>query len=224
MHLEIDLPSVLAHAAEGVVDAGPGSFQAQPEVLAHQRQIFRPGQLRHRLLVQLGQRVAEDLRQLRIGVRVAIVLDDVAADNRLLDQPAELVLARFQRLRGQLPFGDVAGDAVHADRPVAAVEQPAGQLERNPPAVLGDDLQLEELHLAVEPLLDRLAHRLDVFGRDQIPDAHLQRLFARVAGDLLAGLVHPGEPAFEIVRVDDVAGILDQLAIVRFLHGAANLP
>ena len=87
-------------------------------------------------------------------------------------------------------------------------------------SVLGDDLDLEQLHLAGELLLDRLPRAIQKLGRDDVPDAQLERLFARVAGDALAGLVHPGEAALEIVRVDDVAGVLHQLPVVRFFHCA----
>src|SRR5207247_10402286 len=57
-----------------------------------------------------------------------------------------------------------------------------------------------------------------VLGGDEVPDPQPQRLLARVPGDALAGAVHPREPPLQIVRVDDVAGVLDQVPVGRLFH------
>ncbi len=217
VHLDVDGRAVLAPSAEGVVDALQLSLHAQPQVLADDGQVLGPGQLHHRLdVLHLRLRVAEDLGELGVHVDELVVLDDVAADDGLLDQPAELVLARLERLRGLAPLGDVARDSLHFHGTVAAAaDGPRGQLERDAMPVLVDDLHLEELPLAGELALDDGLDLLDVFGREDVPDAQPQALFARVARDALPGLVHPGEAALEVVRINDVAGVLDQVAIVR---------
>jgi hypothetical protein len=53
----------------------------------------------------------------------------------------------------------------------------------------------------------------DVLGRDQLIDVRAEELLARVAAGALAGDVHRGDAAFEVVRVDEIVRILEQLAI-----------
>ena len=124
------------------------------------------------------------------------------------------LLALAHRLLGAPALGNVAGDALHPDRHLSAVDQAALQLQRNAAPVLGQHLHLEGLHLAGEVLL----HGAPVLGRHQVPDAQPQGLVARIAGDALAGAIHPGEPALEVVGIDDVAGVLHQLPVVRVFH------
>jgi hypothetical protein len=66
-----------------------------------------------------------------------------------------------------------------------------------------------------ELALDGVARFGLELGGDQIPDGEAQPLVAGVAGDGLAGLVDPGEAAREVVRIDDVARVLDELPVVR---------
>ena len=161
--------------------------------------VFRP-----ELLLPAGRK--ED----PVGAQVPVPEPVVAA------QRGERVafLALPHGFGGALPLADVARDPLDADRHVAPIDQPALQLQRDAPAVLRHHFHFEGLHLAGEVLL----HRGAVFGRDQIPDPQPQGLVPRVAGDTLASPVDPGEPALEIVGIDDVAGVLHQLSVGRFLH------
>jgi len=103
---------------------------------------------------------------------------------------------------------------LHADRHPPAIDDAALHLHRDAAAVLRHELDVEGPQLGGEILL----HRCPVLGRHQVPDPQPQRLVAGVSGDALAGPVHPGDPALQVVRIDDVAGILHQLAVVRLLH------
>src|SRR5205085_6126701 len=100
VHFHLDCRSVLAPAAEGVVEAADFPGDALADVLTHEGPVGGIGELLdgNAAARELLARVPEDLAELRVGEGDAPVLDDIDAGDRLLDQRAEAVLGWFQRL------------------------------------------------------------------------------------------------------------------------------
>ena len=107
-------------------------------------------------------------------------------------------------------FGDVARDALHTDRATILKDEARADLQGHAATVLRYDLKLIDCGLARRLLApDHVAGHLQMFRRDHLRDVHLDRLVARVAGDALARLVQTRKSASEVVRIDDVIGVLE---------------
>ena len=93
-----------------------------------------------------------------------------------LGQPAQLEL-------GLLARGDVAADALDADRAAVLLDHAARDLEDHGVAVLGDELLLERRprDLARELALGRAQRRLERVGRQVVGEVRADQLGAGVA-------------------------------------------
>jgi hypothetical protein len=144
-----------------------------------------------------------------------VAVEDAAVDGGAVDA-GEVALEEdaIARLVG-LAVGDVAADALHADRFSVAMNEARAQLERDAPAVFGADVELvaRGRALAAQLPLHLFESVLDVLRHDETRDRQPHQLVSRVAGDPLAGDVHRRDAALEVVRVDEVERVLEELAV-----------
>ena len=98
---QLDLPAILAPAAEGVVGGVGAVVEAPRNGLADLAAVFRHDQRGGaEAAADFSLRIAEHLRKARIGVAEQIVLDDVDADQCIADQAGQqLVPLRAADLR-----------------------------------------------------------------------------------------------------------------------------
>ena len=73
-----------------------------------------------------------------------------------------------------------------------------------------------ERHVAAQLPLQRIARAVEVLGSNELPDGRAEELFAGVAADALPGDVHRGDGTVEVVRADEVVGVLEELAVALF--------
>ncbi len=127
--------------------------------------------------------------------------------------------ARLRRACGlaALALGHVARDAVDADRPPVLEHDPAARLERDAAAVLREDLELVGRRTAPGELA--LQHRARLrarLRRNDLRDVATDDFVTGVARRVETGAVDGRDHAAEIVRVDEVVGVVDEPAIAFF--------
>ena len=118
------------------------------------------------------------------------------------------------------PLGDIARNGMGAARDPVFEDQPVADFQHHTSAILGHDLQVGGgSRLAAQRLLNHLARRFQVLGRHQLRDIHFQRFGPGISADALRRPVDGGEITLQVNDVDQVAGVLHQLAI-HLLAGA----
>src|SRR5438067_753978 len=177
--------------------AGPG-FRLEPAGAQEARPDEDGAERRPQLVRERGEElVLRAVRELRLGTRRLL------AGEQLCPLPHH-----------PPPLPDVARDALHAHRLAVAQHEPRAHLERHAVAVPGDDIQLVDRRAAGHDLAaHHLAGELQVLGRDDLGKVHAGRLGRRVAGDPLGRPVDRREVARQVVRVDQVVGVLEEPAI-----------
>jgi len=171
---------------------------------------------------------------------VGCLSDDVEPSGRDVQRVPEVVahdahevveplVAPFEFLLSSHPLGHVPDDADGADplavfvprrdprltgdrRPVGGVERPRERTGR--PLLVGPLAKLA---------FDRLASGLDVVGRHDEVDVAPDEFLARVAGDLLGGVVDERESTLGVEAVHHVAGGVDH-PLVPFEFALSLLP
>ena len=120
-------------------------------------------------------------------------------------------LERFRPLARR----DVSPNPLHAHRDSILEEQTRADFQRRTALVLGEQRHLKsDLGGATKFLADHLLCQLAGFRGEELPDAHAQGLFAAVARNPLGSLVDGGQPAFQVVGIDQIGGVLEKLPVV----------
>ena len=87
-------------------------------------------------------------------------------------------------------------------------------LNRDPSPIFRDDLQVVDCFFLTGELgSDHLARSPEIFGRDRLFKVQRESFFAGVAGYPLDGLVNRSVVALQVMRVNDVPGILHQIPV-----------
>ena len=73
-----------------------------------------------------------------------------------------------------------------------------------------------------ESFLAVISRQQTILGHDQFVDGHAEQFLARVAGGLNGRFISGRESPTQVVQINDVAGILEQLAVLRSLSRRAR--
>ena len=122
-----------------------------------------------------------------------------------------------QLLLEPLALADVAADRFGADRLAVLEDQPARDLHLDVRTVSRQQLVLVDgVHGAGELLRACLVEGLARLHRNQVLETQFEQLLAAVAGRAEESLVHVGHAAVQIHGRDQVARVLEQVAVASF--------
>src|SRR5688572_9556871 len=134
-------------------------------------------------------------RLVDIDVASLIVLHE-RNGGTVVHETVEEGLALAQRFFRMFSFGQVTRDALHADGPTFAEDEPGADFESNAASLFRDNIDLVNRRDFLRRLVrDHLASEIQILRRDNVRDVHVHRLFASVAGDSFAAAVQRCEVA-----------------------------
>jgi len=145
-------------------------------------------------------------------------LQEAALRLQLLEEPFALRLRR-------LALGDVPRDSLDAHGPAVPHDQSAAHLQRHAAAVFADDLQLirRRRRFAGQLAPQGVAHPLVVLRRHEFRGVAAQAFLPRISEHLLRPLVDGGDASFQVQCVDDVVGVLEQVAVALLAFAQRGL-
>src|SRR5882724_1062349 len=130
------------------------------------------------------------------------------------------------RLLGQdffraFAFRQIATHTLDTDRFALAIYKSRTDFKPYPTTTLRNDLQLiNRRNLLISLLGDHLSGKGQELGRQHVHNIHLQRFLPAIARDLLATSIQRRKVSREVVRIDDVVGVLKEfpVALLVFLQ------